>query len=117
MPKGFTCDQRIDEFKFRSLKEKHGYEFYVGSIWRSTGKSDPKGIKNMRDAIRAGFTDVSAYLFPRFTAPARPQVENALNFLKEAGVPVNILWIDLVDVDVEDPSVWSRDKNDESTVH
>uniref|UniRef100_A0A914YG92 Lysozyme n=1 Tax=Panagrolaimus superbus TaxID=310955 RepID=A0A914YG92_9BILA len=94
---GFDAIPVLTTAELNCLK-KDGNSFFIARIYRSLGKVDTVGIKNIVTARSAGFTDVDGYLFPCLSAKcpsAATQVTDAVNGLKAQGATIGMFWLDI----------------------
>uniref|UniRef100_A0AC34FSB4 Uncharacterized protein n=1 Tax=Panagrolaimus sp. ES5 TaxID=591445 RepID=A0AC34FSB4_9BILA len=91
--------------KFKSA----GFSFYVQRLGRTDGQIDANGLSNLKNAYDAGFTDVSAYIWPCGKPVCKEnaiqQMANVINALQVKNLTINTLWI------VIESGYWQRPLN------
>uniref|UniRef100_A0A914P8P7 Lysozyme n=1 Tax=Panagrolaimus davidi TaxID=227884 RepID=A0A914P8P7_9BILA len=93
---GFDSINPISVKNFTCFRENHGYEFYIGRVYKSIGELDSTVIENIKNARKAGFQFVDGYIFPCLLVPCisiKQQIEETLKWIKEQGGQIGRLWI------------------------
>ncbi|VDP10019.1 unnamed protein product [Heligmosomoides polygyrus] len=86
--------QAISTSQFECMKT-HGHTFFIGRVFRSNGAIDSQGIQNIKNAHAAGIAHVDGYIFPCTSSSCTTAATQASTALKNAGVTVGMLWLDI----------------------